>query len=405
MNQQILIRLPEIYDCGGKTGTKDSWFIFFSVRNPRTGKMERIRKAKGINKFHSEKERRAAAEKMCLYWTDKLKAGWSPFTDTSVIYDDNLEYQTAIKNYRKLKAQNGTFRFFASQYLDYRKNELQPATIQTYRSKLRIFDGWLESLGLHIVDISTITQPVMVDFFNHIIDIEKLSKVSVDNYRILLEAVFDFIRRDKKRKLLPNPCFDLPGTKRVNDSAAYPIQEFDIPIFKEAIKKCDPQLWLAIGFEYYCFLRPRKEIRFIRVGDIDFGRSLVRVREVKAKQNGRVVTIPDIFLEVLRDEFHINQYPREFFVFGKSGKPCEQHLSINNLSNRWVAIRRKLNMPEEYKLYSWKHTGNIRADMAGIPRRELQEQNGHTTIQTTEIYMRNKRGNSSTNIKTNFPGL
>lgn len=59
----------------------------------------------------------------------------------------------------------------------------------------------------------------------------------------------------------------------------------------------------------------------------------------------------------------------------------------------------------EYKLYSWKHTGNVRADDAGIPRNELQNQNGHTSMVTTEIYMRNKKGTPSKNIIENFPPL
>jgi len=69
--QNELIRLPVIYNCGGRFSVKDKWFIEFYVRNPRSGKMERFRKAKGINKFHSLKERKAAAEKMKLYWTEK----------------------------------------------------------------------------------------------------------------------------------------------------------------------------------------------------------------------------------------------------------------------------------------------------------------------------------------------
>ena len=64
-----------------------------------------------------------------------------------------------------------------------------------------------------------------------------------------------------------------------------------------------------------------------------------------------------------------------------------------------------MNMPMEYKMYSWKHTGNIRADDSGIPRRELQNQNGHTTIQTTEVYMKNRRGVRSENIIERFPEL
>jgi len=58
-----------------------------------------------------------------------------------------------------------------------------------------------------------------------------------------------------------------------------------------------------------------------------------------------------------------------------------------------------------YKFYSWKHTGNIAADNAGIPRNETQNQNGHSSMLTTERYMRNKKGFTSPNIKKNFPQL
>lgn len=75
------------------------------------------------------------------------------------------------------------------------------------------------------------------------------------------------------------------------------------------------------------------------------------------------------------------------------------------MSNRWVAFREKLNMPEEYKMYSWKHTGNIRASRKGIPLFDLQGQNGHTTIATTEEYMKNQEGYVSQLILESFPSI
>lgn len=399
----ILIELPQIYDCGGKVSPTDKWLIIFKVRDPRTKKLERFRMAKGINKFHTYEERMAAAEKMKQYWADKLKAGWSPFTDENIIYDDNLEYQTFIKNYRKTVSKNGTFRYYASKYIDFRKNEIDPNTVITYRSKLRLFSAWLDGKGLNDADISCITQEILHEFMFFIIENRKLSKSSVDNYRIILEAVFDYVR--KERKQFPNPCFDLPGTKRINDSAAYPIQESDIPKLKKEILKTDPQLWLAICFEYYCFLRPREEIRFLRIGDIDFGRSRVVVKYENAKKGQRIVTIPAVFMDVIRDTYKLQDYDRDYYVIGTEGVPGPKHVCINDLTDRFRKIRIALKMPKEYKLYSWKHTGNVRADDAGIPRNELQGQNGHVSMVTTEIYMRNKKGNTSKNIIDNFPPI
>ena len=217
--------------------------------------------------------------------------------------------------------------------------------------------------------------------------------------------MFEYVRKDKDRKLYPNPCFDLPGTIRVNDSAAEPIYEDDIPIFKEKILKEDKQLWLAILFEYYCFMRPRKEIRFLLIGDIDFGRGLIRIREEHGKTGGRWVNIPKQFMALMRDAYHLHTYSRSFYVIGKKGEPGPDHVSINNLSDRFVPFRRKLKMPENYKLYSWKHTGNIRADNSGIPTREIQFQDGHTSIATTERYMRKRKAVPAPNIINNFPSI
>jgi len=403
MEREKLIKLPVIYDAGGDLLKK--WFIEFYVKNPQTGRFERQRISKGINKYHSLKERRKAAKEMCKHWREKLRAGWTPFKDESVIYDDNLQYQTFIKNYRKSKSQNGTLKFYSSKYLDSIKEDVEDSTLATYRSKLRLFDAWLEGEGINHVDISAINQSIVAKFMDFIINDQKLSKVSVDNYRILLRALFDYVRKEKNRKHLANPCFELPGTKRVNDSAAYPIHENDIPVFKDSISKEDPQLWLVICFEYYCFLRPRKEIRFLKLSDIDFGRGIIHVREENAKTLSRWVTIPNSFMKLMRETYQLHAYPRDYYVIGKKGAPGPDHVSINNLSNRFVRFRKKLKMPEIYKLYSWKHTGNIKADNAGIPRQETQMQNGHTTLATTERYMRNRGVFDSPNIQSKFPEI
>jgi integrase len=174
---------------------------------------------------------------------------------------------------------------------------------------------------------------------------------------------------------------------------------------KREILKTDPQLWLAICFEYYCFLRPREEIRFLKIGDIDFGRSRVVVKYENAKKGQRIVTIPTVFMNKIREVYKLQMYDRDYYVIGAGGEPGKKHLCINDLTDRFRKVRIALKMPSQYKLYSWKHTGNVRADDAGIPRNELQGQNGHTSMVTTEIYMKNKKGNTSKSIIENFPEI
>lgn len=401
--RESLIILPEIWNAGGDLSKK--WLVIYSYRNPRTGKMERFRESQGINKFHTLEERTKAAEALSDELTQKLKTGWSPFVDTKIVYTDNLEYQTAVKNYRQIKATNGTFRFYSSKFLDSIKYTVEDSTLSTYRSKLRMFAAWLESRNFHELDISVIDQPLIVEFFNHLIIENALSKTSVDNYRQILIKAFHFIGKQPDRKTLINPCYDLPTTKRINDHTPQPIHEIDILPFLTEIGARDQQLLLAVSFQYYCYLRPGKELRLLQIGDIDFGRGRIRVKAITAKTVERWVIIPDVFLSELREKFNLTSWPRNYFVFGSNGEPGPDHLGKNNLRYRFNKIRTDLKMPNMYKFYSWKHTGNIAADEAGIPRREIQNQDGHASMITTENYLKNKKGFKSQNIKTNYPPL
>lgn len=62
-------------------------------------------------------------------------------------------------------------------------------------------------------------------------------------------------------------------------------------------------------------------------------------------------------------------------------------------------------MPETYKFYSWKHTGNSLALDNNISMYALRNQNGHSSVQITEIYTQNKLGKVSKEIQDRFPNL
>lgn len=108
--------------------------------------------------------------------------------------------------------------------------------------------------------------------------------------------------------------------------------------------------------------------------------------------NKIVNSIPDLNTEwLIRGEGEI------FKKEDKEGK--------NTMRLRFNKIRKRLNLPESYMLYSFKHTGNSAAVDAGISAYERMMQNGHTSIRTTEIYTKNKIGFQSEDIRQNFPKL
>lgn len=120
--------------------------------------------------------------------------------------------------------------------------------------------------------------------------------------------------------------------------------------------------------------------------------------------NKIVNAVPDLNTEwLIRGEGEI------FKKEDKDGKiihePGKMHIGKNTMRLRFNKIRKRLNLPESYMLYSFKHTGNSAAVDAGISAYERMMQNGHTSIRTTEIYTKNKIGFQSEDIRQNFPKL
>jgi hypothetical protein len=251
-----MIILPTLNNCGGDLSKK--WFVMYSVRNPKTDKMHLFKIYSPLGKFHDVVSRTAAAARLIMEYSDKLRHGWSPFVDDShVIYEDHLEYDHITRIYGKKRAENRTIRYWASKYLETLSGKLdEEGTLPTYKSKLRIFSQWVDS---HYSgnDATAITNATIVEFFRWLIDHEKRSAKTIHDYRYILAGLFNWLIH--KKIFVSNPVHDLPECTRVTDQAPVPIHELDISVFKSELVN-DPQLWLAVQFQYYCALRPGREL-------------------------------------------------------------------------------------------------------------------------------------------------
>ena len=108
MRRKKIVILPKLNDAGGDLSKK--WFVYYSVRDPRTDKMKRFREHSGLSQA-DESERRECARQKIQELTEKLKRGWTPFLDDEeAIYEDQLQYKTVAEIYGKQKAANATFR-------------------------------------------------------------------------------------------------------------------------------------------------------------------------------------------------------------------------------------------------------------------------------------------------------
>ncbi len=390
-----LATIPEIKVSNG------IWFLYFSVRDPKTDKMKPVKIYKGFKDCKNDAERQACGALLKQEYTEKLKTGWSPLFDKEhVIYSDQLEYQNFNDRFKKQRKASKNTRFYLNEYLSQKRLGLKDKTYSTYVSKLRIFCNWLEFKGYEEYDVSEINNKIILDFFSFLITDRKLDKISILKYQQIIHDYYRYL--NKKDKILENPVYDIIKPPKTKDMAARPIPKFDLKKLLTTIKKSDPQLYLACMFQYYLALRPGQELRTLKIKDIDLYNNTVVVCEESAKTVRRTIDMSED-LSKLCHEHNLQLYNREFYVFGRERVPGCEKLGHNTLRNRFNKYREQLNLPNIYKFYSMKHTGGGKLLEAGRTLEEIKSHFGHSSIETTDYYIKRHFGIRNQNIITKFP--
>ncbi len=376
--------------------------------------LQRMRLYDGFKKLSTKEERYAHADRIIVELKEKINSGWTPFDEDQVIYDDLTQYANVARVYGQKRKSNLTLNVYLSDFLKETKARVAPKTFESYQSKTRLFAQWLEREKLSENDISAITTEVILNFFDFLIHEQQLQGRTVQKYGQNLNQLFKSLL--KKRKILINPMpEELPKAANTVDYSAKPIRQDDVQRLKQLISTHDPQLWLACQFQFYCFIRPRRELRLMKIQWIDFfnGTITIPVADLIEGKNERIaknkktetVIIPRHFLESLIRDYQLDKYDKSLFVFGRNRMPGPKPLGSNTFTRRFNDFRDALGLSKDYKFYSWKHTGGVSASNSGMPVKDIQMQMRHHSLDVTDKYLRKMRGIDSDYLKNKFPTL
>lgn len=403
MKQEKYAILPKLYDADGDLTKR--WFIYYSMKHPLTHKMERFKVYGELANKLTVKSKYALAKEMIEEYSKKIRDGWTPFDEnTEFLFRDEVLYRQVGKNFGFEKKTKDPLRPQISKFLELEKIRVAPKTYESYQSKTRLFCEWLEHEGFGKANIAEIGTEQIQNFFHYLITQKQLCRRTIEKYQQNLTTLFDYFVRLKK--VTENPVKDIPRVGLVVDYAPKPILSTDLAKLKDEIMKKDLQLWLACQFQYYCFIRPGTELRLMRISSINFDAGVVTIPNALAKnRRTETVVIPKVFLRVLKDSYHLDKYPYNYYVFGREGEPGLEPLGKNTMRVRFNAIRDDMGLSKEYKFYSWKHTGATAAVDAGIPERHLMDQLRHKSFEATDHYFRRHRGYKSPAIQNEFPEL
>ncbi|MCR5574055.1 MAG: site-specific integrase [Bacteroidaceae bacterium] len=228
------------------------------------------------------------------------------------------------------------------------------------------------------------------------------SRRTVTKYQQILHHFYEYLIEHGVAR--SNPVYGIPAIGERRDEAAKPIPEDIRKLLLTTMRQEEPQLALVCELEYYCAIRPN-ELRQLRIRDIDLRSASIRIpASISKNRTTQSVDVPRQMLEKLR-QWKVDEYPPHFFLLGTQGVPGIEGYGKNTLRFRFERIREKLHLSSEYKLYSFKHSGGVELVNAGVDTWQLQRHFRHSSIATTEAYLRRNFAPNSEMIKDRFPDI
>ena len=188
--------------------------------------------------------------------------------------------------------------------------------------------------------------------------------------------------------------------KKVNSTPAKYFSPAQVRFLAAEINGQNPELWLFVQFVFYCFIRPG-ELRLLKFGDISVEEKNILVRsEISKNKKEQYISIPTAFLPIL-EAYTLGKNPTHF-VFGIGQRPRRK----DYYSRIHQAILKDLGVNiVRHKLYSWKHTGAVMAVKAGIHIKQLQIQLRHSSLEQTDIYLRQMGVTDLGDLADKFPKI
>jgi len=227
-------------------------------------------------------------------------------------------------------------------------------------------------------------------YLKHLTDVMGIAPKTYNVYVSTMHNIFEVLRKTD-HKLFPNrnPFADIEKQRTTSRKhAAY--SNAQLAKFKEVIEPTDPQLMLFLHFIYFTLARP-KEIMLLKVGHIrmDIRKILFSGDDAKTDIE-EYVGINDTFAAIIESSGILKASPNAY-VFTQAQQPGMVLLGKKYFYKRFCVHLEALefrSLNPNYTMYSFKHSGAIGLFLATKDPYLLQTQLRHTTLEQTQVYLK-----------------
>jgi integrase len=268
-------------------------------------------------------------------------------------------------------------------FIKFSRTTVKESTIRSYTSQINRLEQYLDCTNSKNTKLAEFNEDMALDFADWLSTDKQIGNRTRNNNIATMVGIFNFF---KSRKYITANPFDeinrLPTVARSHTA----FMPHEAAIFKEECQS-DTQLWLFCQFIYYVFVRPREELRHMKIGDISDKSIVINYTKAKNRRTEHIMIPTALEAIIVREK--LRDYPKDFYVFGKHGKPGMQPTYYHQFYRRHAKILSLCGLQNKnIDMYSWKHTGVIALWNATQNMQLLREQCRHADLGSTMKYLR-----------------
>lgn len=363
-----------IYDAKGNLNAR--WYVFYSFRNPSTGKLEKQPNVyMNINDYNTVRDRTKAAK----IWKEAierlLKEGFNPYTSDLKLNSDKQKNED--KNI--LQAIDFTLSIGKSLWAESTYNDL--------KSRLSQLKKWLLSERLDALKTREVDHNILMNYLNYVL--QKSSARNRNNTRAALSSMYNVLVANEYVRVNIVENINVLKSKPTKNKSYTTKQQEDII---DLLINNDPYLLLFIQFISVNLLRPIEVCR-LTIGDIDIHDRVLKVRTKNETLKTKI--IPEVMLQSLPD---LTKYNNNDYLFTPTGPGASTTKEVNRrnyFSKRFEKVKKELGLGKEYGLYSFRHTyitklyRELRKTYSPFEAKsKLMLITGHSSMDALEKYLR-----------------
>jgi len=395
-------KTPKIYTAKGDLNKR--WYVYFSFKNPKTGKFQRMKNIYGIaNKFKTKEDRLYVLTTYRRNLIKLLKEGFNPFENNSELIakkkqENNAVIQTKIevpvenssvkRNEEKTEV-SMTIKKAIDFALTIKEKTVSERTFKDYSSKSKKFINWLKKEHPKVKTIDQLTKKEVQQYLNYVLS--KTTARNRNNYRVEISSLIQVLVDNDIIKSNMVKSIKILKTRPERNKTYSKDKLEEIYSFLE---NNDPHLLLFIKFISYNLLRPIEVCR-VKIKDIN-----LKQKTISFKAKNKVLktkTIPNILLKELPDLSNCNQDELLFTPHNIGGKwDANENNRRDYFSKRFKkVVKEHFGLDKQYGLYSFRHTfiTKLYRELANDytpfeTKSRLMLITGHTTMTALETYLR-----------------